>query len=118
MVISLDAFRLLRSHNLPKDAHHVLYWLWEHLEFQNFVGDVTNERIGRAMPKPIHRTRVSRMMSALENAEMIQRGDSRGLVYLNPNQCFRGSDAELMRARARWDDRKAAKFSASLVGMG
>jgi hypothetical protein len=102
MVIGLDTLRLLRNLDMPKDAHKVLYWFWENMEFRNVVTDFTYQSIGEACGIA-NRSRVCHMVKLLEQAGLIRRGKSRGLAFLNPHHYFRGTPAEQRRALEVWD---------------
>lgn len=112
MVVGLDTFKLLIRCNLPKDAHHVFYWLLGHGEYRNTVTDVTHARIS-ADCGGIHQSRVSRMLTLLESADLVQRGHSRSILFLNPRFYFRGKPIEQKQACDDWDQLKQERAQAA-----
>ena len=101
VVIGLETFRIMRRLNLPKDAHHIFYFLLERVAIRNLVLEATNVRI--AQECGLDPARVSRMIRMLENGQLLQRGAGRGNIYVNPNLCFRGSAAEQGKAAELWN---------------
>lgn len=101
VVIGLETFKMLRRLNLPKDAHHVFYFLLEHVARGNMVMEMTNARIAEECG--IYPPRASAMVKALEAGGMIKRGLARGNFYLNPNLYFRGPAAEQAAAAEVWN---------------
>lgn len=100
MVISFDGLRFIRRAKLARVDRDVLDAIFERLD-GNIVAAIRMRDL--AADVGVGPTALSRSISNLERAGIVQRGDVRGVVILNPHIGFRGSPARQVAAVAEWD---------------
>jgi len=117
VILGIRAAEILRDAKIPRDGHTVMFWFWTRLEYRNTVTDFTYKSIGEDchIADP---SRVGKLIKILESYNLLRRGKSRGLAFLNPHYCFRGSPTEQMRAIEMWDKMTATTTPGPVIEFG